>query len=153
MASSIPAALDYLVAQVRALPEAQPPVAVADGWPTTRSDTEIVIGIDADDGDTEVTGSYAQLSREEYEDVEVPCEIAVRRAGSAASSQARTAAFALLDAVRTLVASDRRFDGAVRPGLPARVVRWTMHQTDNAEQAGEGRTCVIRFTIGWRHRG
>lgn len=153
MGSSIPAAVDYLVAAIRGLDEAQPPVAVSDGWPTTRSDTEIVIGIDTDDGETAVTGAYAELSREEYEGVEVPCVIAVHRAGQNASSRARTDAYALLDAVKALVASDRRFGGAIRPGMPARVVRWSMQQTSSAQQAGEGRVCVLTFVVGWQHRG
>jgi hypothetical protein len=153
MASSIPAALDYLVAAVRDLPEAGPPVAVSDGWPVQRSDDEIVIGIDTDDGNSQVGADYAQLSRMEEEEVAVPCVVAVRRGGSDAASAARTAAFGLLDAVRGLVASDRTLGGAVRQGLPARVAGWTMAQTSDAQQAGEGRVCQITFTLTWRHRG
>lgn len=153
MASSIPAALNYLVAAVRALEAAQPPVVVSDGWPAARGDTMVAIGITPEDDDSGVTVSYAQLSREEHEDVELPCIVAVRRTGAGAASAARVAAFGLLDAIRGLVQADRRLGGAVTTGLPARVAAYQMSQTADAQKAGEGRWCEIRFTVTWQHRG
>src|SRR5690606_17483536 len=153
MASSLPDALDYLVAQIRALPQAQPPVVVSDGWPAQRGDNGIVIGVNPEGDETGIAGSYTELSGEEYEDVEVPCILWARRAGTDAASAARRAAFALFDAVRDLVKADRRFGGAIRPGMPAQVATWTVAQTSSVTQAGEGRVCEIRFVVAWRHRG
>lgn len=153
MASSLPAALNYLVASVRALEAVQPPVVVSDGWPAARGDTMVAIGITPEDDDSPVVASYAELSREEYEDVEVPCIIAARRVGTDAASAARVAAFALLDAIRELIRADRRLGGAVTTGLPARLARYEVSQTSEPQQAGEGRWCEIRFTLAWQHRG
>lgn len=153
MTSSIPAAVDYLVAGVRALPEAAAPVVVSDGWPAERGDTMVAIGITPEDDESGVTIAYAELSRQEYESVEIPCIVAVRRAGSGAASAARTAAFVLYDAIRDLVSADRRLGGAVVPGLPARISAYQMVQTSEPQPAGEGRWCEIRFTVAWRHRG
>lgn len=153
MSSSFPAAMDYVVAQTRSLPDAAAPVVVEDGWPLQRSDEMIVWGINPEEDDSEMTGSYSDLERtSELEAVEVPSIIAVRRSGTDAVSAARARAFALFDAVRELVRSDRRFGGAIRTGMPARVVRWTVSQTAEPREAGEGRWCQIRFVVGWEHR-
>lgn len=153
MASSIPAAMDYLHTQVRALPETAAPVVVSDGWPASRGDEFVALGITPEEDDSGVTVAYAELSDAEHEDVEVPCIIAARRSGTDAASAARAAAFGIYDAVRGLVAADRRLGGAVRPGLPARVLRYQMSQTAEPREAGDGRWCEIRFTVGWQHRG
>lgn len=153
MASSVPAALDYLVAQIATLPQAQPPVVVSDGWPAQRGDDGIVIGINPEGDEAGIAGAYAELSGQEYEEVEVPCILWSHRSGTNAASAARAAAFALFDAVRALVKSDRRFGGAIRPGMPARVSTWSVAQTSAATQAGEGRVCEIRFVVTWQHRG
>lgn len=153
MASSIPAAVDYLVAQVRSLPEAAAPVAVSDGWPTQRGDGLVAIGITPEDDESGVTIAYAELSRQEYESVELPCIVAVRRTGTGAASAARVAAFGIYDAIRDLIEGDRRLGGAVRTGLPARIASYQMNQTSEPREAGDGRWCEIRFTIAWQHRG
>lgn len=153
MSSSTPAALDYLVSQIRALPEALAPVVVSDGWPPARSDQLVVIGITPEEDDQEATGGYAELDRTaEYETIEVPSLIAVRMAGADAMKSARDRAFAIFDAIRTLVRADRRLGGAVAPGLPARISRWTISQTADAQQAGEGRVCEIQWVLTWQHR-
>jgi hypothetical protein len=151
MASSIPGALDYLVTMATTAVNGN--ATVSDGWPIQRSDALVAIGITPEDDDAPVVGSYAELSRDEYEDVEVPCIIAVRKAGTAAASAARTAAFALLDAIRAALKTDRRLNGAVVPGLPARVARYEVSQTAEPKEAGEARWCEIRFTVAWQHRG
>jgi hypothetical protein len=149
MASSIPAALDYLVSLARDLPQRK---AVNDGWPAERGDTKVIIGIDDDSGDAPVEGSYSQLERREVESVEVRCMVEVRRAGTGAASRARSDAFAIFDGFRQAIRDDRRLGGAVTPGLPARIERFTMAQTDEPRQAGEGRVCAVKFTVAWSHR-
>jgi hypothetical protein len=153
MGSSIPAGLDYLATQVRALPEAAAPVVVSDGWPASRGDAMVALGITPEEDDSGVTVAYAELSDLETENVEIPCIVAVRRNGTNAASLARTAAFGLYDAINGLIRSDRRLGGAVRPGLPARVAQYQVSQTADQREAGDGRWCEIRFTIAWRHRG
>lgn len=150
--SSVPGALDYLVAQIRALPQCQPPVVVSDGWPASRGDAMVVIGVNPEEDDAGITADWAEISGQEYEAVEMPCIVVVRRAGGTAVKQARDDAFVIFDAIRDLVRSDRRFAGAIVPGLPARVSRWAVSQTAEARQAGEGRKCEIRFVVTWQHR-
>ncbi|WFE45306.1 hypothetical protein [Verrucosispora sp. WMMD1129] len=153
MGSSIPGALDYLARETRALDAVKDArAAVSDGWPTERTDQMIALGVLPEDEDTTTVRAWAELSREEYENVEVPAIIAVRRAGSTAASDARRDAFVLFDAIQTLIRSDRRFGGAVVPGMPVRIARSSVSQTADVRQAGEGRVCEVRFVIAWQHR-
>lgn len=154
MASSIPAALDYLATEIRALAPVQASkVAVNDGWPAQRGDQLIALGVVPEEDDTGVAGAYAELSREEYENVEVPSIVVVRSGGANAASEARRQAFVLFDAINELIRADRRLGGAIKPGLPARIARLAVSQTADVRQAGEGRVCEIRFTVVWQHRG
>lgn len=155
MSSSVPAALDYLAGRVAELDAVrQMRAVVSDGWPATRSDQMIVIGVTPDGDDVGVTVGWADLSRgQDHEDVLVPGVVAVRRAGRDAASRARADASALMDAIRELIWSDRRLGGAIEPGMPARIVRADLSQTSAAGPAGEGRTCEIRWTLTWQHRG
>jgi len=151
VSSSIPEALDWLVGQIR--DAVGPGVAVSDGWPAVRSDDLIAIGVTPEGDDATLTGSYAELGGgAQYEAIEIPAIIICRRAGTDAAKAARDAAFALFDQVNDLVAADRRLGDAVRPGLPARVVRWQVAQTADVRQAGEGRVCEIRWILAWTHR-
>lgn len=151
MASSVPAAVDWLVANIRAAVAST--VVVSDGWPDQRGDDLITVGITPDEDEAGVVATWAQLSGLDEEAVELPSLISVRRVGEGAQSRARLAAFDLLDQVRAVVAGDRRLGGAVVPGLPARVSGWRIVQTSNAREAGEGRQCRIVVTISWTHRG
>lgn len=154
MASSLPAAMDYLAEQVRALPAVTAAGAVvSDGWPASRGDVMVALGITPEADDAGVAVAYAELSGQQTEDVEVPCIVAARSVGAGAARAARAAAFALFDAVDGLIRADRRLGGALTPGLPARVVRYQMSQTAEPREAGDGRWCEIRFTVGWQHRG
>ncbi|KXK63356.1 hypothetical protein AWW66_03315 [Micromonospora rosaria] len=154
MGSSVPAALEYLAATTATLaPVQQLRAAVVDGWPAVRGDVLIVYGVVPGDGDSDAATPVAELSREDYEAVQVPAVVIVRRAAAGATQRARRDAFALLDAIREMIRADRRLGGAVKPGDPARMVGWTMSQTAEAKQAGEGRVCQIEFTLGWTHRG
>lgn len=154
MSSSIPGALDYLAEETRGLAAVQSgKVPVSDGWPTQRADQIIAFGVVPEDDDTGISIGYAELSREEYENVEVPSIIVVRSGSSTAAADARRQAYVLFDALNDLIRADRRLGGAVNPGLPARIARAAVSQTADARQAGEGRVCEIRFVIAWQHRG
>lgn len=147
--SSIPAAVDYLVAQTRALPECAAPVTVHDGYPVGAGQTGVAIGvIPNEDGDTPnevVHGQLgAQMEREYYD---IPCEIAAWvGGGEEATKAARDAAFVILDALITRIRQDRTLGGALHSGW-AMLTGIRMEQTADPEEAGEGRTCSIKFAI------
>src|SRR5689334_12657295 len=110
--SAIPAAIDYLVAQITALPECAAPVVVSDGWPTQRSAVGIAIGVTPEDDDTESEPVYSQLGAQmEMETFLVPCVIWATAAGTNAQKTARDAAFAIWNAVTTKVRADRTLGG------------------------------------------
>ncbi|WP_431976177.1 hypothetical protein [Micromonospora haikouensis] len=154
MGSSVPAAMEYLAATTRTLaPVQELRATVADGWPTARSDVLIAYGVVPGDGDSDAATPIAELSKQDYEAVQMPGVVIVRRVGTGANERARRDAFALLDAIREMIRDDRRLGGAVVPGDPARMSGWTLTQTAAAKPAGEGRTCTIQFTITWTHRG
>ena len=150
--SSIPAAIDYLVAQTRALPECAAPVGVFDGWPG-RADTGVVIGITPEDDATENEPVHAQLGAQmEREVYDIPCIVwAYVGGGEEAMKQARDAAFVILDAIMTKIRADRTLGGALHSGW-AQVTGWRVEQTGDAEEAGSGRTCQIRFGISAENR-
>lgn len=152
MASSLPAAIDYLVSAIRSLEVVGPHVVVSDGWPSARGDDMIVIGVTPDEGDSTVSGAYSGLSNGgEEETVELTGIIVVHR-GGASAKRPRDVAFALFDGIREMIRADRRLGGAVSPGMPARLTGWTVSQTSEAAQAGEGRVCSIEWTLSWVHR-
>lgn len=153
MASSIPAAVDYLVAQVTALPECALPVVVSDGWPVRDADIGVAIGVVPDGEDTDTQVVYAQFGTE-WEQPIVPCLVWARKVAGdpgLASKQARDAAFAIFDAIMAKVRQDRSLGGAVRAGA-AQVSQLRMDQTHDAPEAGEGRTCELRFHVQWKNR-
>lgn len=155
MSSSIPAAMEWLYDNIRELPAVQErKVAVNDGWPTLRGDQLIALGVTPEEEDSGAETRWAELTRDEYENVEVPNIVYVRRVGKDASKFARQEAFALLDAIRDLVKTDRgTLGGAILKGMGARVVRYGVSMTAEPKQAGEGRICEIQFIVGWQHRG
>ena len=152
--STIPAAVDYLVATVTNLPAAASPVIVSDGWSNQRGDTGVVIGITPDDPDTQGSKSYAELgARAQWEEYAIPCVIWARRVGDQAMKQARDAAFALFDAIDTALRTPQgQTLGGVLRSATALVSSPVMTQTADAEQAGEGRVCEIYFEVACRSR-
>lgn len=151
--SSIPAAIDYLVTQTRALPECAAPVVVFDGWPMGRAEVGVVIGITPEDPETGVEPVHAELGAQvEWEVYDVPCIVwAHAGGGEEAMKAARDAAFAILNAIMTKVRQDRALGGALHSGAAA-VRRIRVEQTGTADAAGEGRSCEIRFDINCRNR-
>jgi hypothetical protein len=152
--SSIPAAIDYLVTQVRALPECAAPVTVHDGFPVDTGQTAVAIGVvPHEEGDTENEVVYAQLGANmEWEEYDVPCIITAWIGGSEeATKQARDAAFTIFDAVVTKVRADRSLGGALH-SAPALVTGIRVEQTFTPTQAGEGRTCAISFKVRCKNR-
>lgn len=150
--SAIPAAIDYLVATATALPECAAPVRVFDGWPDGRAETALTIGVTPEDGDTEDAVTHGNLGAQtQWEDFTVPCLIWAHRAGGGAMKAARDAAFAILNALDTHLRTHRDLGGALKSGtaIAANVV---VRQTNDAEQAGEGRVCEISFDVLCRSR-
>lgn len=152
--STIPAAIDYLVTTVKALPAAAAPVIVSDGWSDQRGETGVVIGITPEDPDTRGVKSWAELgARAQWEEYSVPCVIWARRVGLDAMKQARDAAFALFDAIDTALRTPTGVTlGGVLKSSTALVSDPVMTQTNTAEEAGEGRICQIYFEVACRSR-
>lgn len=149
--SSIPAAIDYLVAEVAALPECAAPVVVADGWADARGDTSVVIGITPEDPDTANEPIHAEVGAQtEWEIYEIPC-ILWCRVGGSDMKVARDGAFTVFDAIGTLIRADRTLGGALHSGT-AQLASWRVAQTPAAPQAGDGRVCEIRFVVRCKNR-
>lgn len=152
--SSIPAAIDYLVTTITGLPACAAPVIVEDGWPTRSSPQGVGIGVIPGDDTTEDEVTHAQLGAQmEFEEYEIPC-IVWAHVGGASAKTARDAAFAIFDAIVTMVRvnpAGRTLGGALHSGS-AMLHRVRVEQTGDAAAAGEGRMCVIKFSIGCKNR-
>lgn len=152
--SSIPAAIDYLVATAKTLPECALPVRVFDGWPDAHAEKAIVIGVTPDDAATEDQVTHGQLGAQtQWEEYSIPCIIWARRVGEDAMRLARLDAFAILDAVDTHLRtqSGRTLGGALTSGS-AIATSVVVRQTATALEAGEGRVCEIHFDVQCRSR-
>ena len=152
--SAIPAAIDYLVATIAALPECALPVVVEDGWPVRSAPTGVVIGVIPGDGTTDDEVTHAQLGADmEWEVFEIPAMVWAHVGGSSAKT-ARDAAFAVFNAILTMIRvnpAGRTLGGALHSNF-AFIHNVRVVQTDNAEDAGEGRMCEIRFSVGCKNR-
>lgn len=152
--SSIPGAMDWLVANIGALPECAAPVGVFDGWPG-RADVGVVIGITPEDDETGAEPMHAELgAQKEWEEYAIPCMVWAYKGGAQeAMKTARDAAFVVFDAIQTLIrtASGRTLGDNLHSGTAA-VRSWRIAQTGDAEEAGTGRTCTIRFNILCKNR-
>lgn len=154
MTSSIPAAIDYLVTAITALPECAAPCVVQDGWPTKRGNLGVAIGVVPGDGTTEDEVTEAQLGAQlEWEEYEIPC-ICWAYVGGDSAKAARDAAFVLFDAIVAAVRvnpAGRTLGGALNSGFAmVRAVR--VSQTSNVQAAGEGRQCEISFSVRGKNR-
>ncbi|MFE7868845.1 hypothetical protein ACFUYE_00635 [Micromonospora humida] len=153
VASSIPEAVDYLVAAARTLPGLAAD-AVSDGFPVGTANPAFAVGIiPFDDGDTSNEVVHAQLGAQmEREFYEVPCEIAAGGGGGEeAAKAARDAAFGIFNAFVTKIRQDRTLGGALHSGA-ALVTGIRMEQTATPEEAGQGRVCSIKFVVRCENR-
>lgn len=152
--SSIPAAIDYLVTTIAALPECALPVIVEDGWPTRSAATGVAIGVIPGDDTTDDEVTHAQLGAQmEYEEYEIPC-IVWAHVGGASAKQARDAAFAVFNAFVSKVRTNpdgRTLGGALHSGT-AIVRNVRVAQTGTAAEAGDGRMCEIRFSVHCKNK-
>lgn len=151
--SSIPAALDYLVAAVTAFPAAAAPVVVSDGWPDEKAQVGVTIGIDPEDDATENANAHAQVGGQvEWEEYFIPCVIWAYR-GGADMKAARDAAFVIYDALLTHLktVAGRTLGGALHSGT-AQVTNVRVVQTGNQPEAAAGRRCDIYFAVHCKNR-
>lgn len=151
--SSIPAAIDYLVATARALPGLAAE-AVSDGFPASASDPAFAIGIiPYDDGDTPNEVVHAELGAGmQWENYDVPCEIAASAGGGEEAAKAsRDRAFAIFDAFVTEIRREPTLGGALR-SASALITNVRMEQTATPEEAGRGRICSIKFVVRCKNR-
>lgn len=149
--SAIPAAIDYLVTAIRALPECAEPVVVEDGYPTRSAPVGVGIGVIPGDDTTEDEIVHAQLGAQmEWETFEIPFMVWAHDGGANAKVP-RDAVFAIYNAIVTKVRQDRTLGGALHSGA-AIVHNMRMEQTGTAEEAGYGRMCEIRSSVGCKNR-
>lgn len=151
--SSIPAAIDYLVATARTVPGLAAD-AVDDGFPVGAANPSFALGIiPFDDGDTPNEVVHAQLGAQmEREIYEVPCEIAAGVGGGGeAAKAARDIAFGIFNAFVTKIRQDRTLGGALHSGA-ALISGVRMEQTFEPEEAGRGRVCSIKFVVRCENR-
>lgn len=147
--SSIPAAIDYLVAQARLLPECADPVTVHDGYPAGPGERYVAIGVvPHEDGDTEDDVVHGQLGAQmERETYVIPCEFVAWVGGAEeAAKTARDQAFAMFNAFVTRVRQDRTLGLALHSGA-ALVTGVRVEQTVMPQVAGLGRGCAIRCGV------
>lgn len=153
--STIPAAITYLLATFRAMPEFAVPVLVSDGWPSGTGDTALVVGITPGDPRTENEILHAELGAQtQWETYNIPCIIwAHRGGGDEVMTAARAAAFTLLNAIDTHLrtAVGRTLGGVLQSGT-AILSGVTMSQTGTAVEAGGGRVCSLEFAIRCKSR-
>jgi hypothetical protein len=149
--SSIPASLDWLVANIGALPECAAPTTVHDGFPVGTGPTAVAIGVRPhEDGDTEDEVVEAQLGAQlEWEEFVIPCIISAWiGGGEEATKMARDEAFRVFNAIVTLIRTlpGRKLGGALHSAY-SMVTGVQVKQTYTPTQAGEGRTCSIAFNV------
>lgn len=150
--SSIPSATDWLVTNITALTACAKPVEVSDGWPTVRADKGVAIGITPDDDETGAESVISQLGANmETETYLIPCIVWARAAGENANKTARDAAFTIINAILTLIRGDRTLGGALHSGY-AIVPAFSVIPTGDADAAGDGRWCEVRFMIRCTNR-
>lgn len=144
--SAIPAAIDYLVAAITALPECALPVIVEDGWPTRSAPVGVGIGVIPGDGTTDTEVVHAQLGAQmERERFEIPGIVWAHIGGTSAKT-ARDMVFGIYNAVVTKVRQDRTLGGALHSGAAIVALR-RLEQTDTAAEGGDGRMCEARFVV------
>lgn len=152
--SSINTAIDYLVQQIRALPECAAPCSVHDGFPAGTGNPAVAIGVvPHEDGNTAAEVVHAQLGAQmEWETYNIPCVVSSWVGGGEdAMKPARDAAFTVYNAIVTLVRADRTLGSLLRGGA-AIVTQTRVDQTVTADQAGEGRSCAIAFLVQCKNR-
>lgn len=155
--SSIPAAIDWLVANIRALPECAAPVTVHDGWPVGSAQTGVAIGVRPvqQEGSTRSEQTFAQLGANmEWEEYDIPIQVAAYVGGAEeAAKTARDAAFVIYNAVLNLIrtTAGRTLGGALKSNH-AQIVNFDLDQTASPEEAGEGRVCTLSFYVRGKNR-
>src|SRR5688572_11689051 len=107
MGTAMADAIDYLYEQISALPECARPVLVSDGFPIANADLRVDIGVSNEDNTSEVNTEWAGLgAQREDETFEIPCLIEAYTGGAVAATPRRSAVV-VLDAINSLVRSDR----------------------------------------------
>jgi len=146
--TAIGRAVDYLVTQITALPAAAQAV-VSDGFPASRADLMVSVGVTNEDGGSEFEINWAGLGAgREDELFSIPVLIeAYAGGGPEVMSTVRLNAVAVLDAVNGLIRTDRTLGGALTSPGVAQVRNIRLVQTNTPEEAGEGRYARIYLDV------
>jgi len=146
--SSIPAVLDYLVANIAGL--GLPGVIVSDGFTNKRGDAMVLVGVSDESGDSSSVQEWAAIGNNaQTESYDVPCLITCF-SGSVSAKVPRDKAFAILTKVSDLILTDPSLADALHGWAHISDVRLT--QTNDPEQASEGRRASVYFTVHVENR-
>lgn len=138
--SSIPAAVDALVAMFRAAT----PVDVYDGtYPTNPADDYLAVGVaDPDNPSVDGTQDWGGLgTRRRHESYDIRCVLS-SWSGGGTMKERRDAAFALLTVCETAVKADPSLQGVVTSGWAS--VSATQVVSGDTPQ---GPVCTVNFTV------
>jgi hypothetical protein len=141
--SSVPGALDALVATLSAAPGLTG-VTVADGPVVTGSGQQeaVTVGLGDPEDPTAVEGQNAReglAASPDREQYGIRCAVIVRD-GSGDTPAARRRAYQLLGEIGEVLAADQRLGGAV---MVAQLGSWTLAQ----DQDGKGAIVTLAFTV------
>jgi hypothetical protein len=142
-------AIDYLFTAVTALPVCADPVVVADGYSQSRADLMVWLGVNNEDGTSDIASDWAGLgANREDETFAVPCLIeSFWGGGDEAIKPARDAAIPIFDAINALIRTDHTLGGALSSPSGAALRDMRLVQTNTPEEAGGGRYARIYFNV------
>lgn len=146
--STVPAVLDYLTAQIRALPACADPVQVFDGYPSAETSTFVIVG-GRGQATLDTTELWASLGQQaKYESYRVLGEI-YSADGGADQKPSRDRVYAIFAAISDMVRADYTLGNLVGRGAgpaPAEIGAGSLQQTDE-ETAPNGRDALLSFYV------
>jgi hypothetical protein len=152
VSSAIPAAIDYLVNLVTALPVCAQMV-VSDGYsPVAAPNGMVLVGVDDQTGETGSTNVWAALGNTvQDETFDIPLAIYIP-SGNSDAKGVRDTAFGVYDAIREAVRADKTLGGVLSPPGIAQLTTVRLSQTNTAEEGSTGRVARIYITVHCTHR-
>jgi hypothetical protein len=149
-ATSVGAAIDYLVTMAKGLDETANAV-VSDGFTAQDGSAFVLVGVDEDTPDSTGAVEWAGVGGKPLDEAyEIPVAIHCAT-GDPVAKTARDAAIAIFDAFLTALLEDVSLGGALHSGS-AMVADVRLRQTNTPADAGEGRVAAIYFNVRCTNR-
>lgn len=155
MTSSIPGAINALIALAKESIVGISGATVADGWVKAPSKVTFAIGSDAppvDDAGTaaEGTSTWKGLGNKEVEELYgIPCWI-LAVGGGTDQAKLRTAAFEVWDAFVPLYKQATTLNSALT--ITSAITNFRLQQTRSVDEGGVGRYALLLFTVQCQSR-